>query len=421
MTDISAKNKPEKIFEPLELRHGKPLRNRIAKAAMEENLGGEEHLPNPRLFQLYETWSRGGVGLIITGNVMVDARALTNPGAVILDNQAPLEPFREWAAAAHSGGAQVWMQISHPGRQIGRGMPGIKIAPSAVPLDMGQHSKRFDMPKEMTQAEIEDVIERFVITATRAAEADFDGVELHAAHGYLLSQFLSPLTNLRADEWGGELQGRSKLLREIVSRTRAAVPENFAIGVKINSADFQRGGFDVADASVVVQMLGDLGVDMVEISGGSYESPAMQGYTRDQRTLDREAYFLTFAEEINKVAPMPLMVTGGITRRHTAERVIDAGIAMVGIGTALSVMPDLPNRWRNAETMAPALAEPKFKDKGIASLAKMAQVQYQLQRVADGKQPRPQTSPTRILLESQLQERKALKAYKEWLARRENA
>lgn len=420
ITDLSTKVLPQKIFEPLELQHGKPLRNRIAKAAMEEDLGGKEHLPNPRLFRLYETWSRGGVGLIITGNVMVDARALTSPATVVLDNRAPLAPFREWAEAAHSGGAQVWMQISHPGRQIGRGMPGIKIAPSAVPLNLGSHSKRFDIPKEMTQGEIEDVIERFVTTASRAADAGFDGVELHAAHGYLLSQFLSPLTNLRTDEWGGNLQGRSKLLREIVTRIRSTVPDDFAIGVKINSADFQRGGFDVADASAVVQMLGELGVDMVEVSGGSYESPAMQGHTRDQRTLDREAYFLTFAEEINQVAPMPLMVTGGITRRHTAERVLDAGIAMVGIGTALAVMPDLPNRWRNAEAMAPATPEPRFKDKGINSLAKLLQVKHNLHRIADGKLPDVAISPAWALLTDQIRERKNLKEYKQWLAKRES-
>lgn len=418
ITDLSRKTPPVKIFEPLPLQHGAPLPSRIAKAAMEEDLGGQEHLPNERVFRLYQTWSQGGVGLIITGNVMVDPRALTNPAAMILDRHAPLEPFRQWAAAARSGGAQVWMQISHPGRQIARGMPGIKIAPSAVPMNMGAHSKRFEIPREMTRAEIEDVIERFVTTATRAAEAGFDGVQIHAAHGYLVSQFLSPLTNLRTDEWGGDLQGRSKVLREVVARIRAAVPADFAVGVKLNSADFQRGGFDVADAAADVQMLGTLGVDLVEVSGGSYESPAMQGQTRDQRTLDREAYFLRFAKEINEVAPMPLMVTGGITRRHTAERVLEAGIDVVGIGTALSVMPDLPNRWRIAEAMAPQMPEPRFKDKAINSLAKLVQVKYNLHRIADGKRPQPRISAVRALLIDQVHEQRNLRQYRRWLETR---
>ncbi|WP_368502218.1 DJ-1/PfpI family protein [Corynebacterium sp.] len=421
ITDLSSGTPPAKIFEPLELAHGAPLRNRLAKAAIEEDLGGREHLPNRRVCRLYETWSRGGVGLIITGNVMVDARACTTPNAIVLDKFAPLEPFREWARAAKSGGAQVWMQLSHPGRQIGRGMPGVKLAPSAVPLNLGANSKRFAIPKEMTHAEIEDVIERFVVTASRAADAGFDGVELHAAHGYLLSQFLSPLTNLRTDEWGGDLLGRSKVLREIVTRVRATVPEDFALGVKLNSADFQRGGFDVADASQVVHMLGELGVDLVEVSGGSYESPAMQGETRDQHTLDREAYFLKFAEEINQVASMPLMVTGGVTRRFTAERVLAAGVAMVGLGTALSLVPDLPNRWRNAELMAPTMPEPRLKDKGLNSLAKLVQVKHNLQRIADGKLPDPNAHPLRVLVADQIRSRKSLAEYKEWLAQRETA
>ena len=274
------------IFEPLPLKHGGPLPNRLAKAAMEEQLGTENMLPSQGIFNLYRTWARGGVGLIITGNVMV-----------------------EWAAAAHANGTtdtKVWMQINHPGRQVPASLPGIKLAPSAIPVNMGAHSKIFATPIAMTEEQIEEVIGMFVTTATRAIESGFDGVQVHAAHGYLLSQFLSPLVNRRTDRWGGDLKNRSRLLREIITRIRAAVPDSAAVSVKLNSADFQRGGFDVDDATAVVRMLGDLGVDLVEVSGGTYESPAMQGMqgvAKDQRTLDREAYFLTFAEQIAKLLP----------------------------------------------------------------------------------------------------------------------
>ncbi|WP_229118062.1 oxidoreductase [Enemella evansiae] len=231
------------------------LPNRLVKAAMEENMAGPGQLPDERLFRLYRRWSSGGAGLLITGNVMVHAAALTGPGGVVLDAAAPLEPFREWASAGRSGGAKIWMQINHPGRQVLADMPGVAWAPSAIRVDLGRNSKRFAEPTEMTEAQIAEIIERFRVTAQRAEEAGFDGVEIHAAHGYLLSQFLSPLANRRTDHWGGSLQNRARLLVEIVRTVRAVVSPGFAVAVKLNSADFQRGGFDAADAAAVIGML----------------------------------------------------------------------------------------------------------------------------------------------------------------------
>ena len=381
------------IFEPLPLKHGGPLPNRLAKAAMEEQLGTENMLPSQGIFNLYRTWARGGVGLIITGNVMVDYRAVTNGDGIILNEDSLLEPFQEWATAAHANGTtdtKVWMQINHPGRQVPASLPGIKLAPSAIPVNMGAHSKIFATPIAMTEEQIEEVIGMFVTTATRAIESGFDGVQVHAAHGYLLSQFLS----------------------------RAAVPDSAAVAVKLNSADFQRGGFDVDDATAVVRMLGDLGVDLVEVSGGTYESPAMQGMqgvAKDQRTLDREAYFLTFAEQIAKVAPMPIMVTGGITRRATAERVLATEVDMVGMGTALSLDPGLPNTWRVREAAAPTMPAPRFKDKALHSYASLVQVQHQLHRLSKGKRPFPKAPLAMVLATAQIRDRQSQKHYQQWL------
>src|SRR5258707_4098457 len=334
------------LFSALVLRSGGTLRNRIAKAAMEEAMAGSSQLPDERLISLYQRWGAGGAGLLITGNVMVHAEALTGPGGVVLDDRAPLDPFTRWAEAGKAGGAALWMQLSHPGRQVQARMPGVVWGPSAIAVELGKHSKRFGRPVAMTEEQIDATTKRFAAAAVLAERAGFDGVEVHAAHGYLLSQFLSPLVNKRSDHWGGSLENRARLLLDVVRAVRAGVSPSFAVAVKLNSADFQRGGFDADDARQVIAMLEPLGVDLVELSGGSYESPAMSGRPADARTQAREAYFLDLARDLVTTSPLPLMLTGGITRREIAEKVLAGGVALIGIGTALALTPDLPDRWR---------------------------------------------------------------------------
>lgn len=324
------------LFDTLTLPNGSTIPNRLAKAAMEENMADAAQAPSERLMRLYQAWADGGAGLVISGNVMVDSRAMTGPGGVVLENDAQLEKFRRWARIGRSAGAQFWLQINHPGRQLQANLGQQAWAPSAVPLELGGMSRHFATPKAMDEAMIAEVIQRFARSAGLAERAGFSGVEIHAAHGYLLSQFLSPLSNRRSDAWGGSLENRARLLLEIVRAVRAEVAPGFAVAVKLNSADFQRGGFSADDAREVVRMLDGLGVDLVELSGGSYEAPAMQGEARDGRTLAREAYFVEFARDIRAAARMPVMVTGGIRRRPVAEQVLASGVDMVGIGTALA-------------------------------------------------------------------------------------
>ncbi|MGJ7416143.1 NADH:flavin oxidoreductase/NADH oxidase family protein [Streptomyces cinereoruber] len=385
------------LFSPLLLRSGQELKNRIAKAAMEENMAGGGQLPDERLFTLYRRWAAGGTGLLITGNVMVHAEALTGPGGVVLDEHAPLEPFTAWAKAGKSGGGAIWMQINHPGRQVASDMPGVVWGPTDIGVSLGRHSGRFGRPTAMTPRQIEETVARYAVTARRAEEAGFDGVEVHAAHGYLLSQFLSPLVNKRTDQWGGSLENRARMLLDIVRAVRAAVSPSFAVAVKLNSADFQRGGFDADDARQVIGMLEPLGVDLVELSGGSYESPAMTGRSADSRTRAREAYFLDL-------------------RRATAERVLDSGVAVVGMGTALAVTPDLPDRWRRDREADRQIRPVTWSDKALASAASMAQVRHQMRRLARGSSPRPGTHPAIALVSEQLKQRKALRGYRAWLA-----
>ncbi len=268
------------VFTPLTLPNGSTVANRIAKAAMEENMADANHAPSSRLMRLYQAWAQGGAGLIITGNVMVDNRAMTGPGGVVLENELHIEKFRQWAEVGRSKGAQFWLQINHPGRQMQANLGQMTWGPSAVPLDLGKMSRHFATPHAMTPDVIDDVIRRFVNTALLGEQAGFTGVQIHAAHGYLLSQFLSPLTNRRTDQWGGSLQNRARLLLEIVKAVCAVVSPEFAVAVKLNSADFQRGGFSADDAKQVVRLLNEFDVDLVELSGGSYEAPAMQGEAR---------------------------------------------------------------------------------------------------------------------------------------------
>ncbi|TSD61079.1 NADH:flavin oxidoreductase/NADH oxidase family protein [Variovorax sp. KBS0712] len=406
------------LFLPLTLPNGSVLPNRLAKAAMEENMADAGQLPGAALHDLYRVWAQGGAGLILTGNVMIDGRALTGPGGVVLEADTPLERFTEWATAARSGGAQVWMQINHPGRQVQISMGGTAWAPSSVALDLGKHSKLFVQPRAMSEAEIAETVDRFAATAQAAERAGFTGVQVHAAHGYLLSQFLSPLTNQRTDAWGGSLENRARFLLDVVRAVRARVARGFAVAVKLNSADFQRGGFSENDAKQVIRWLNDEAVDLVELSGGSYESPAMQGRTADGRTLAREAYFLEFARELAAEARMPVMTTGGIVRRAVAERVLGEGVAVVGMATALAVAPDLPARWRAGEDAAAQSPQVDWKDQVMAALARMALVKRRLRTLRPGRNSAPAHSPFLTLVLDQLRTKRLTKRYRRWLGAR---
>jgi 2,4-dienoyl-CoA reductase-like NADH-dependent reductase (Old Yellow Enzyme family) len=406
------------VFSALVLRSGGRLRNRVAKAAMEEGMADGSQLPDERLVSLYRRWGAGGAGVLITGNVMVHAEALTGPGGVVLDDRAPIEPFTRWAQAGKAGGAAMWMQISHPGRQVQARMPGVVWGPSAVGVELGRHSKRFGRPVAMTEEQIGATIKRFATTAGLAEQAGFDGVEVHAAHGYLLSQFLSPLVNKRSDGWGGGLENRARLLLGVVRAIRRVVSPSFSVAVKLNSADFQRGGFDADDAAKVIALLEPLGVDVVELSGGSYESPAMAGRPTEGRTTAREAYFLELAIQLAKTSPIPLMLTGGITRRETAETVLASGVALVGMGTAIAVTPDLPNRWRERLEATERLKPVTWPDKTLASAAGMALVRHQMRRITRGRRPHGTTHPVHALACDQRTQRRALRRYRKWLKAR---
>lgn len=288
-------------------------------------------------------------------------------------------------------------------------------------VELGRTSRLFARPVAMTGQQIADTVGRFVTSARRAQEAGFDGVQIHAAHGYLLSQFLSPLSNKRTDEWGGSLENRARLLTMITREIRAAVRPDFAVAVKLNSADFQRGGFETDDARAVIDMLAPLGVDLVEISGGSYESPAMTGRPADSRTQAREAYFLDLARGLAADSPVPLMLTGGVSRRPVAEEVLAGGVDVVGLGTALALDPQLPARWRTSAEATASPASIRIADKALASATGMARVRDHLRRIARGRAPRPSTGPRIALAKEALRLARDRRRYASWLRSRQQS
>lgn len=326
------------LHDPLTLPCGQVLPNRLMKAALSEGLGDKSHAPDGRLEQLYTTWSEGGFGLIITGNVMVDRTQLGEPGNIVIEDERHLDALSRWAKTTKDAGVPIWVQLNHPGRQSNPLALGhTPVAPSPIPLNFPGAAT----PRALTATEIEDIIDRFAAAAAVCETAGFDGVQIHAAHGYLVAQFLSPLSNHRDDEWGGDPQRRRRFAIEVVRRIRARVSPGFAVGIKLNSADFQRGGFTEDESRDLLAALSTEGIDLFEISGGSYEQPAMMG-TAAASTRAREAYFLEYARTARGlIGDVPLAVTGGF-RSHTAmnDAVSSGECDIVGLGRPTATTPN---------------------------------------------------------------------------------
>ncbi len=326
------------LHDPLTLPCGQVLPNRIMKAALSEGLGTRDHAPDDRLVRLFSTWGHGGYGLLLTGNVMVDRSQLGETGNVVIEDDRDREALSRWAKSTKDAGVPIWVQLNHPGRQTNPLDIGhTPVAPSAVALNLPGSPT----PRELTGPEIENIIERFATAAGVCEEAGFDGVEIHAAHGYLISQFLSPLSNRRTDEWGGDPQRRMRFALEVVRRIRGRVSPGFAVGIKLNSADFQRGGFSEEESGAVLTALAQEGLDLIEVSGGSYEQPAMMGTAADS-TRAREAYFLEYARKVRRlVGDIPLAVTGGFRTRAAMEAAVAGGDCdVVGLGRPTAIKPD---------------------------------------------------------------------------------
>lgn len=348
------------LEQPLRLPCGATLPNRLAKAAMTEGLATPQGIPSPELERLYRLWSDGGAGMLLSGNIQVDADHLERPGNVVIDsepNEQMAAALAAWAKSGTRNGNHFWAQISHAGRQTQKNVNPNPKAPSAVKV--GLPGGQFGEPVALTETEIEDIIRRFGVCAAAVKAAGFTGVQVHAAHGYLLSQFLSPRSNLRTDQYGGSLENRARPLLDAVRAVRAAVGPEFPVAVKLNSADFQKGGFAFEDSLQVAQWLQEASVDLIEISGGTYEQPKLLGITgleeEEQQqvahsTQMREAYFVDFALAMQEKVSIPLMVTGGFRQRKVMEQAISGGGAdLIGLGRPMCVDTDAPARLLKGE------------------------------------------------------------------------
>lgn len=379
------------LSQPLHLPSGAILSNRLAKAAMSEGMADARNHATERLACLYRRWASSGAGLLLSGNIQVDADHLERPGNVVLSDDRGLRALAVVAEAGRSGGAQFWAQLGHTGRQVSAEINPQPLSASDVELAEALRNAGyvFARPRPMTEAEIETAIGQFARGAALAQRAGFTGVQFHGAHGYLISQFLSPLTNHRTDRWGGSLENRARFLLSVIAATRDAVGSGFPLGLKLNSSDFQRGGFTLTECLAVVRMLNETSLDLLELSGGSLEQPKIVGHAlRDEgedgrrtSTAKREAYFLALAGEVRAVARMPVMVTGGFRTRSVMIEALERGeLDVIGVGR-----PFITDPRAGAKLLDGTLQHLPAPDVGLFNI--IPWYTMQLERMADGHDP----------------------------------
>ena len=333
---------PVTVAAPLELPCGTTLKNRLVKAAMSEGLATPSGGPSDQHIDLYRRWAEGGAGVLVTGAVMVDPEHLGEPNTVVVADDRHLDALREWAEAGTANDTQLWMQLNHPGKQSPRSVNKYPVAPSVVPME-GPEERFFATPRELTVDDIKLVVWRFGYAARIAQSTGFTGVQIHAAHGYLINQFLSPNDNKRTDEYGGDLESRMRLLVEIYEAIRDEVGAEFPISVKLNSSDGVSGGFDEDESLVVAEKLSELGVDVIEVSGGTYTAPLMQGEKVDASGDTGEIYFGDYAKQLRDKVSAPVLLTGGFRCAADIERGLDGLADLIGMARPLVMVPEYPN------------------------------------------------------------------------------
>lgn len=399
-----------RITDPLTLPCGSELPNRLAKAAMTEGLADPRNRASEQHMRLYDYWRSAGVGLSLSGNIHVDRRYLERAGNIAIDGNGGESELAALATMVTADGTPFWAQINHAGRQSPGSICPEPIAPS--PIQLQAKGADFRKPRAMTEAEIHEVIDRFVHTAEVCRRCGFTGVQIHSAHGYLLSSFLSPRFNQRRDRWGGSLENRARLLREICGAVREAVGPRYPVSVKLNSADFQRGGFSEDESVHVLGMLDELDVDLVEISGGNYEQAAAlfedQGAVHMRRSsAQREAYFLDYAAQAREVWRRPLMITGGFRNRSTMDAALASGeLDVIGIArplicdsacTARVLRGEDDKLPRYEDRLAPVTAEqmPGADEETLRTLNNLGHLGWfymNIFHVAAGRAPQPQAT-----------------------------
>lgn len=370
---------------------------------MSEALGTQDNRMTQELVRVYERWGKSGIGINITGNIMIDRRARAEPGNIVIEDDRDMPLLKAWAKAGQSGGGQIWVQINHPGKQCPKAMNKETVAPSAIPFRKDLQMM-FGTPRELTEAEILDIIQRWGNAARICKEAGFDGIQIHGAHGYLISQFLSAHHNQRTDQWGGTAENRRRFVLAVYDEVRKQVGPDFPVGIKLNSADFQKGGFSEEESLGVIQALQAKGIDLVEISGGTYEAPAMTGAVaqpKKESTIKREAYFLDFTEKVRTVCQVPLMLTGGFRTVEGMNQALESGaVDLIGLARSVAIEPEVAKRLLSSQDplhpVKPLITGLKAIDK--SGLLEIQWYTRQIKRMGKGKHPVPNEHPLKALI-----------------------
>ena len=387
------------LEEEMILPNGSILKNRIAKSAMSENLSNKNNEPTATLIEVYKKWAQSGAGLLITGNIMIDSKAIGEPRNVVVENRKNFEMLKEWAESVKGTNTHLWAQINHPGRQAMEPINKDLKAPSAVPLKSGgRKDATKKIPIALNESQILAIIESFGNTAIILKDAGFTGVQIHGAHGYLVSQFLSPYTNIRSDKWGGSLEKRARFVIEVYRKIRSKVGSSFPIGIKLNSADFQKGGFSEEESIEVVKILSKEGIDLIEISGGTYEAPAMMG-KRKKSTIIREVYFMDYIEKARKITTTPLMLTGGFrTASVMKDSIASNQFDIIGIARPFALYPNIGNEIFNESQTNFNTKIKKTGVKGIDGAMNIIWYEAQIKRLGKGKVPKPDLNPWLVFI-----------------------
>ncbi len=382
--------------QPITLPSGAVIKNRICKAAMTERLAIKNNA-SKQLINLYRFWANSGAGLIISGNIMVDKRYKEAAANLVIENDQHLDKLKELTKAATANGTHFWAQISHGGRQSSIFSTFKPVAPSAVQLKkLGLFAK----PRALKTEEAEEIIQKYINAAAICKNAGFTGIQIHAAHGYLISQFLSPITNKRSDKYGGDIQGRATFLLEVIDGCKKALGEDYPISVKLNSADFQKGGFDEKDALYVIKELEKRKIDLLEISGGTYDNIAFFNKNNQREsTRAREAYFLDFAKSIREQSAIPLMVTGGFRTAEFCNEVLEnKELDMIGFGRPFLVDRTFPQPWLDGHNNQIKDVDYSFNIKQLKDMAEAGFFDYQIHRIAANKELNLSYSPFMAVL-----------------------
>jgi 2,4-dienoyl-CoA reductase-like NADH-dependent reductase (Old Yellow Enzyme family) len=338
---------PSKLFEPSSIGTLR-VKNRFVRSATWEGMADEDGSCTSRLVDLTAELAEGEVGLIVSSHAFVSPEGQAGPWQLGVHDDKFIPGLSQMATAAHDGGSTIVVQLAHAGLQAATPLTKMEaIGPSSLPREDGTHCR------EITLHEIQQTVDAFVAAAVRAKDAGFDGVQIHAAHGYLLSQFLSPYYNRRQDEFGGSVANRARLVLDILRRIKSSLGDEFPALIKMNSEDFIDGGLTVDDMLQIARMLEEAGVDAIELSGGTADAASQFKPVRRGRlpSEDKEVFCHDAAKRYKETIKVPLILVGGIRSYSVAEKLVDDGIAdFVSLSRPLIREPGLVARWKSGDT-----------------------------------------------------------------------